>query len=347
MKSEEDKLKEFKKLTHDVQNILSTIVNNARLLKQKIEPTSSASKYADIIENNSQRASEIIHEFLSNKKTQKRKIDTATLFDDIASSFMNTVPFDIEFNFIRDEMSCSVFGNYTDLYRAILNLLVNAKEAITDTGIILFERGKSTENEILFIIKDNGCGIPEKIINKIFEVKFSTKNKGRESGMGLSIVREIIEDHGGKVHVKSKVGEGTEFTVSLPIFIEDKIEGNNKKILIADDDNSLRESLADLFESYGFTTVQAKDGDEVSNFMTKDNKFDLLIIDKKMPKKDGIKCITEIRNKDKNFPIVLVTGVNLDVSELEELETNNGANKIVLKPYDFSYLKEIVEKLIL
>ena len=347
MKSEEDKLKEFKKLTHDVQNILSTIVNNARLLKQKIESTSPAAKHADVIENNSQRASEIIHEFLSHKKTQKRKINTSTLFDDIASSFVNTVPFDIEFNFIQDETSCSVFGNYTDLYRAILNLLVNAKEAITGTGAITFERKKSTNNKILFSIKDSGCGIPEKIINKIFEARFSTKDKGRESGMGLSIVKEITEDHGGQIEVKSKVGEGTEFIVSLPVFVEDKIEGNNKKILIADDDNSLRESLADLFESYGFTTVQAKDGNEVTDLITKKNEFDLLIIDKKMPKKDGIKCITEIRNKDKNFPIVLVTGVNLDVSELEELETNDGADKIVLKPYDFTYLKEIVEKLIL
>lgn len=347
MKSQEDKLKEFKNLSHDIQNILSTIVNNAQLLKQNINSSSPAAKYADVVENSSLRASEIIQEFLSQKKTQKRKIDSSILFNDIVLSFSNTVPAKIKFTFINDELSNTIYGNYTELYRVFLNLLINAKEAVTENGSINFEKKISGGNKIIFCVKDNGGGIPADIINKIFESGFSTKDKGRESGMGLNIVKNIIDAHNGSIEVISEINRGTEFTISLPLFVEEKSEASYKKVLIADDDNSLRESLADLFESYGYDTLQAKDGEEVMNFIINKTEIDLLIIDKKMPKKDGIKCISEIRNINKNIPIVLVTGVNLDLSELEELETTNGANKIVLKPYDFVYLKEIVDSLTL
>lgn len=346
MKSQEDKFKEIKNLSHDIQNILSTIVNTAQLLKQRIDLGPSGEKYVSIIENNSQRASEIIQEFLSDKKAQKRKIDTSILFDDIVSSFVNTLPADIEFSFQGETDNTLVYGNYSELYRALLNILVNAKEAINGEGFIEFRKYKNNANRVFFEIKDNGGGIPENIADKIFNDSFSTKEKGRESGMGLHIVKNIIEDHEGKIEVKSRLGEGALFIVELPVFIEDISSADNKKILIADDDNGLRESLADLFDSYGYKTLQAKDGNEVTELIIK-NEFDLIIIDKKMPKKDGIKCISEIRKADKNLPIILVTGINLDVSELEELEKNQGANKIVQKPYDFIYLKEIVDKFIL
>ena len=347
MKSPEEKLKEFKNVSHDIQNILSTIVNNAQLLKKDIIQNSSAEKLLKVIENNSLRASEIIQEFLSDKKTQKRKIDTEILFNDVVSSFENTIPPNIIFEHIKSDPLPIIFGNYTDLYRAIFNVLINAKEAIIEKGKIIFEANSQEEGKLYLSINDNGNGITVNNLEKIFMSGFSTKNKGRESGMGLDIVKNIIEDHNGLVELSSDINKGTEFKIVLPVFKAKESTVNNKIILIADDDNSLRESLADLFESYGYKTLQAKNGDEVLNFIENKTEIDLLIIDKKMPKKDGIECIIELRKVRNSLPIILVTGVNLDLDELENLESNNGVDKIILKPYDFIYLQNIVESILL
>ena len=166
--------------------------------------------------------------------------------------------------------------------------------------------------------------------------------------MGLNIVKNIIEDHKGTVKVISEINKGTEFQISFPIISEVREEiFRNKKILIADDDNDLRESLADLFESYGFTPILARDGGSVVDIVKERENVDLLILDNKMPGKDGLQCISEIRAFNKEIPIILVTGVNFEEHELEEINTKNYINNIVQKPYDFIYLIEIVEKLIL
>ncbi|MBU2494070.1 MAG: response regulator [Bacteroidetes bacterium] len=344
MKSQDDKLKEFKNISHDIQNIISAITNNVKLLKQNIDPSESAFKYINQIENNSLRVSEIINEFLSQKETQKRIINSSFLFEDLTASFANTLPSGINFSFKSDELNAAIYGNYTELFRVFFNLLINAKEALSQKGKIQFEKRLTDDNKIVFIVSDNGPGIPAELVSKIFEGGFSTKDKGRESGMGLGIVKNIIEAHSGFIEVKSEQFRKTEFRISLPVYIENRTGGLNKKVLIADDDDSLRESLADLFDSYNYDTIQAKDGKEVIELLNK-NEIDILIIDKNMPKKDGIKCISEIRNTNSRLPIILVTGINLDLSELSELESNKGANKIILKPYDFVYLKEIVDLL--
>ena len=121
MNTKKDKFKEVKKLSHDIQNILLTIVNNAVLLKQNTAPNTPLAKYAEIIENNSMRASEIIQEFLSNNNTQKRKIDTSILFNDIINSSLNNVPSNIKVNFVNGDPGNIIYGNYTELFRAFLN----------------------------------------------------------------------------------------------------------------------------------------------------------------------------------------------------------------------------------
>ena len=348
MKSEEDRIHELKNISHDLQNILSAIVNNVKLLTQNVDSSSRAAKYATVIENNSLRAAEIIQEFLSNKKTQKRKITASILFNDITSSFANMLPSNVKFEFKNESKETLLFGNYTELFRTFLNLLINAKEAIHENGNIEFETFKTSGGKIIFSVKDNGGGIPNEIIDKIFQPGFSTKNKNRESGMGLNIVKNIIEDHKGTVKVISEINKGTEFQISFPIISEVREEiFRNKKILIADDDNDLRESLADLFESYGFTPILARDGVSVVDLVKERENVDLLILDNKMPGKDGLQCISEIRAFNKEIPIILVTGVNFEEHELEEINTKNYINNIVQKPYDFIYLIEIVEKLIL
>jgi len=348
MSPEKNKILELKNISHDLHNILSSIVNNVKLLKQNIEPASSAAKYAGIIENNSLRAAEIINEFLSDQISQKRKINVSILFNDIVSSFSNVLSADIKFKYNDESAGLMLFGNYTELFRAFLNLLINSKEAVRDKGNIDFKIQLADNKHLIISVKDNGNGIAPNIIDKIFEPGFSTKIKNRESGMGLNIVKNIVEEHGGKINVLSEINKGSEFIISLPLYNEltDAVK-KNKKILIADDDKGLRESLSDLFESYGFIALQAGDGHSVIDIVNREKEIDLLIIDKKMPGKDGFQCIKEIRKFNDKIPIVLVTGVNFEENEQEEIDNQNYINKIVRKPYDFIYLKEIVEKLIL
>ena len=155
MKSEEDRIHELKNISHDLQNILSAIVNNVKLLTQNVDSSSRAAKYATVIENNSLRAAEIIQEFLSNKKTQKRKITASILFNDITSSFANMLPSNVKFEFKNESKETLLFGNYTELFRTFLNLLINAKEAIHENGNIEFETFKTSGGKIIFSVRSS------------------------------------------------------------------------------------------------------------------------------------------------------------------------------------------------
>ena len=155
--------------------------------------------------------------------------------------------------------------------------------------------------------------------------------------------------HNGIIKVDSKENEGTEFRILLPLFIERKIKSpdKSKKILIADDDSQLLESLCDLFESCGYKTVKANDGLEVIEYINSNEPIDLLIIDKVMPNKDGIECINQIRTSNNSIPIIFVSGANIDDEE-ENLKIDvSKLNAIVKKPYDFDHLLNLVERLIL
>ncbi len=352
------KLKGF---AHDLNNILSNILNSIDVLKSKISKDDQNRELIENISNNSNRAIEIVSSLLNIEDdpiVQKRRIGVNSLLKDLARAFKLTLPEDIEFKLDLEKNLNDIYGNYTNLYSALLNLCVNAKESINNSGVItvssaneIIDKKIETNNGVIragqyvvISVKDNGSGIPENLIDKIFDRGFTTKIKNYSGGIGLDNVKNIIEEHNGLITVSSETGKGTEFTVYFPA-VEKKQSGENhsgKTILITEDEKALASLLYDLFESYHYNVISASSCEETLDKL-KHNKIDLLLIDKELPDINGVECIKKMKEKGFNFAVVLSTG---SIDESDKKQWSMFANGYLQKPYNFEKALSIVRELI-
>jgi len=336
-----------KHLAHDLNNIFTRILNSIDLLKRKVANIDTVLPLLNNIESGTYLASEMIDDTFGNSsnKITQRKINLNSIIADIVRSYTLQQKDKIEFHLSLDKNLNLVVGKYSDFYRIILNLVTNSIEAIEEKGSIRIETcNLNNEDKIQIIINDNGSGIENELLAQVFNEDYSTKNKNKISGVGLSIVKEIIENYDGSISVLSEVGKGSEFIVTLnsaPL-LNEKPALSGKTILIAEDEDILRELLSELLQSYDYTILTASNGIEVLDLL-KVRTPDLLIIDRKMPEMDGILCLQEIEQGGYILPIILASG---SPSEFDETLPDNLVSKIINKPYNFEELLSLVKELI-
>lgn len=350
LKDESDRERELKSTAHDLNNIFTSINNTIELIRHKNQLNKENKQLFNTLETNIIRASELIEMMLSKDtatsvKFNKLKIED--LFSAVSETVKQILPEGINYNCTIESGIKDISGNFTLLYRALLNLIVNAKESIIDKGFINV-RAKNIldkEQKIIVTVTDSGIGIKEEDLKHIFDSGFSTKNKTTESGIGLNSVKEIIEMHGGSISVTSKINDGASFSFSLPALVEsdNKVDKIKCKILIAEDDNVILEELCELLRYENFDPLKASNGKEVIEILEKNNSIDLLIIDKKMPVMDGIECITKIREKNVDIRIILASGSTSQNYENDYMHLK--IDKFVLKPYKIEELLKNVAEL--
>lgn len=350
-------------MAHDFNNLLSSIFGSLHLLRNRVPESESVFKLIDNIENCSVRARDLTKGLLSfGKPTAKRKdiVMPNILLNELAKVVTQTFPAGIVLEEKIDENLHSILGNSTEIYQIMLNLCVNAKEAIDKKGkIVLSAKNVSVDDSnitsfplldrgkyVQFSVSDNGTGISEEHLSRIFDPYFSTKQKETGSGLGLYVTYGIIKAHKGHVDVTSKKDVGTTFDVFLPVFEPKKIEKNevkNKIIMLADDEEMLSELLSEMLESTGYYVIKVKSGEEVLKVLTEELKVDLLIIDYNMPGMTGLDCIAELRKLNFNLPVILSSGsLQFDDNELKK----NKVNSKLLKPYEFETMLDTIKKLI-
>lgn len=350
-------------MAHDFNNLLSSIFGSLHLLKNRVPQSENVVRLIDNIESCSIRARDLTKGLLSfGKPTAKRKeiVIPNVLLTDLIKVVTQTFPAGIDFEQKIEENLHSILGNTTEIYQILLNLCVNAKEAIEKKGKIvlaaenlvidssnisrfpLLERGKYVH----FSVSDTGSGINEENLSRIFEPYFSTKQKETGSGLGLYVTYGIIKAHKGHVDVTSKKDTGTTFDVYLPVFEPQKLsrdDEKNKIIMLADDEEMLSELLAEMLESTGYYVIKVRSGEEVLKVLTEELKIDLLIIDYNMPGMTGLDCIAELRKLNFTVPIILSSG-SLPFND-NELKKYKISSKL-LKPYEFETMLETIKKLI-
>jgi signal transduction histidine kinase len=351
---------DFKLLNHDLNNIFTGILNNAVMLKQNITDKNLL-HYLSGIELGITRASSILDSFLSPElklTSLHNKIDLGKLIKEVIDSLNNFTAKKVDFNFSFSD-NISINGDYNKIFRAVQNICINSIEAIKGKGKIDIRLFLPTSNKhkplperksyVGISIKDNGCGMTKDTLAKIFDKGFSTKDKNRESGLGLSNIKDIVEQHEGLIEVKSKVDAGTEFILYFPFTEKDKNSVLNpaKKIniIVADDEENILELLNDLFLSYNYNVFAARNGAEVLEILSKNRHCDILVIDRKMPLLDGIECIKKIKSLKIKMKIILTTGspsAKLDMNQLKKI----GVTEVLSKPYDFNYLLELIGRII-
>ncbi|PIW69687.1 MAG: hypothetical protein COW08_05840, partial [Ignavibacteriales bacterium CG12_big_fil_rev_8_21_14_0_65_30_8] len=315
-------------MAHDFNNLLSGIFGSVDLLKKRLPDDPKLSKLVDNIEQCSVRARDLTKGLLTfGKPTAKRKeiIKPSSLLEELIKVITSTFPKGISVNTNIDKELPDVLGNTVEVYQVLLNLCVNAKEAIGKKGSIniaakklKIEKANRSEypllnlgNYVWISVNDSGEGIEEEFLLRIFDPYFSTKEKDTGSGLGLYVSYGIIKALNGEILVSSKKDSGTTFDVFLPAFEPTKVNvdvQSEKIILLADDEPMLKELLADLLESVGYNVIMVDSGLEALRVLKEEMVVDMIIIDYSMPDMDGLSCTEDIRNMGFNMPIVLSSG---------------------------------------
>jgi CheY-like chemotaxis protein len=244
---------------------------------------------------------------------------------------------------------------------------VNARDAMPGGGELVFETcaaeldeeycrdhvGASPGRYLMISVTDTGAGIPNEIVDRIFEPYFTTKEEGKGTGMGLAMVYGIICNHGGAIRVYSEVGHGTTFKVYLPVAAapepqlqearhETPVPGTGR-ILIVEDEDVIRSMATRMLEHLGYDVVTASDGQEgVEYYKEHGSEIDLIIIDMIMPRMNGRECFLRIRAMNPTAKAILSTGYGLDSTVRELL--SDGMIGYVQKPYVVGQLSEAVAK---
>jgi putative nucleotidyltransferase with HDIG domain len=240
--------------------------------------------------------------------------------------------------------------------QVLVNLFVNAIQALGERGTLTIRAShlKST-NMISVQVIDNGPGIPGPDLPRIFDPFFTTKREGEGTGLGLAVCQRIIQTHGGHIWVTSHVGKGTAFTIQLPCgSAEEQVQEarpksiltgkrpTRKRILLVDDERSLSDLIRDFLTSAGYEIDQAMDGEEGMRLLNA-NVYDGLVIDIRMPRKDGLEVLKELQGTTPVIPSLIITGLatNEEIDQAKDL----GVDRVLRKPFQLDELLQAVREI--
>lgn len=348
---------------HDFNNLLATIFGSISLLKNKVSNIPNALNLIENIETSSNRARDLVKGILSfGKPTQQRKeiVFLDNIFNELSKFIQETFPKSIKIVFDISDSLFKVVGNSTEIYQILLNLCVNAKEAIVGEGSITIKAENFIVDDtniyqfpnmnighyVKISVSDTGVGISEENLSKIFEPYFSTKQKDTGSGLGLFITSQLVKEMNGYIDVESKLNIGTTFKIFIPAVIikgQSVINTKEKIIMIADDEAMLIDLLGDLLESNGFYVLKVNNTNEIIRILREELKVDLLIIDYNLPEINGIECVMRLREMGLDMPVIVASGVSsFNNEELKKAKIN----KTIQKPYDFETILEEIKRII-
>jgi PAS domain S-box-containing protein len=356
-------------IAHDLNNILAPILMAAGLLKGKMTDPRDK-EIVTIVENGAQRGASIIRQLLTfgrGLEGAKVNVQIRHLVNDMVHVIRETFPRNIEISSKASADLWMVNAEATQLYQVLMNLCVNARDAMPNGGKltvsaenIRLEKEHASLNAlakpgsyVVVTVSDTGGGIPKEIINRIFEPFFTTKDVSRGTGLGLSTVMDIVKHHGGFVTVYSEPGKGTQFKVYLPASDAPQIEaaeiatfaplGNGELILVVDDEASIREATKQMLEANQYRVLTAANGAEALRVFLEDRKsVQLVLTDIMMPTMDGAHLIRSLRTDEPHLRLVAMSGLD-EGFHTEELEAL-GVREFLTKPFDATELLNAVHR---
>ncbi len=357
------------KIVHDLNNVLSGITGYTSLLDKKVEKDSNLRKYVNRLLASSDRATEIIKQTLSFSKTSS-STNELIYINELIKETVNLLNLRIGKSKVTLDLSREILqirGSKIRFSQAIMNLFVNANDALLNSEnpeiIITTTFRKSEQNkksgEIIISVIDNGIGIKEEEIEKIFDVYFTTKTEDKGTGLGLANVKEIIEELGGTISVKSDFGFGSEFILSLP-WAEDKkgirqkedMEsfeitnlGINAKVLLVDDEETVREIGVEILELLGLECITAIDGvDGILKFEENKDDLELIILDVEMPKKQGNEVYDFIKKAKPDMKVLIASGYGKEYLEKDIFRKT--IPEYIAKPFQLNELGRKIKEMI-
>ncbi|MDZ8108626.1 MAG: PAS domain S-box protein [Nostoc sp. DedQUE12a] len=358
-------------IAHDLNNILTPILAASQLLQNKFfQDEERCQQLMTLVESNAKRGATLVKQVLSfarGFKGERTIIQVEYLISEIVQIAQQTFPKSIEFSTNIAEDILAVTGDTTQLHQVLMNLIVNARDALPDGGNIQISvtnqfldeaytkmnLDANVGNYIVITIADNGIGIPPEILDKIFEPFFTTKGVHTGTGLGLSTALGIIKSHGGFIKVSSRVGKGSKFRVFLPAVEATEVlnvenseahTGQGELILVVDDEAPIREIAKIILENHNYKMLAASTGIEaIALYAQYKHQIKAVLMDIMMPEMDGITAIRTLQKMNKQVQIIACSGLNS--MEIFTEAADAKVQAVLSKPYTAKELLKILKEI--
>jgi nitrogen-specific signal transduction histidine kinase/ActR/RegA family two-component response regulator len=330
-------------VAHDLNNVLSPIMMSVELLRPlAVRPEDR--EVIRLLSDSVRRGADVVRQLLlfgRGSEGPGETIEISTVFKEIIRMMRETFPRNLTIGGQISRDVWTVRGYPTQIYQILLNLCVNARDAMPtggtlnvdacnrhlDAAAVRLQPGAKPGRYVELTVTDTGTGIPAEIVDKIFDPFFTTKERGQGSGLGLSTVLGIAKGFGGFVNVTSRVGAGSEFKVFLPASgdlgeatAETKTEawrGHGETVLVVDDEEGIRMVVARLLIASGYRVLEAANGGNAL-ILARAHRADLraVVLDMMMPGLDGLQVVAALREFAPDLPIVACSGLDRYRDEL-------------------------------
>jgi PAS domain S-box-containing protein len=357
-------------IAHDLNNTLSPIIMGLDMLRLKITDTTSQN-LLDVLTSSARRGAEMVQQVLSFARGLEGcrvELQVLHVLGEVEKIISDTFPKDIEVRSVIDRNLWTIEGDPTQLHQVLLNLCLNARDAMPGGGVLTISAESRTIDEsyaaiypdasagqyICIRVEDTGIGMTPEILEKAFDPFFTTKSLGKGTGLGLSTALGIVKSHGGFIETHSEPMKGTKIGVYFPAHrrpVEQSPadsspqipRGAGELVLVADDDAAVRSVTRHTLETYGYAVMVAVDGAEaIATFATHGPQIALVITDMMMPVMDGAATIRVLKKLDADVRIIAVSGFSSDeqVGDFSRF----GVKHFLTKPFSAETLLKMVKQ---
>lgn len=348
-------------IAHDFNNLLTVIFGNLELIQRRTDDEKTA-KLADFARQAADRAAKLTHQLLAFSRTQNlmlKAVDANALVTGMHDLLGRTIGPMVRIEMALDPRAPWALADANQLELAILNLSINARDAMGDGGVLTISTGRQAAQGVdlapgdyaVISVRDTGSGIPPDLMAKVFDPFFTTKPIGKGTGLGLSQVYGIAQQSGGTVRLASVEGRGTTVEIWLPaaeattaapadIFsAEADAEAPHQRILVVDDDEAVRRFMVESLQSLGYCVDEAADGEAGLRVLARSSP-DLIIVDYAMPGMTGVDLVLRARAVAPGVPIILATGY----ADMEAVDRVMPTESVLRKPFRLAELGVAVRK---
>ncbi len=359
-------------VAHDFNNMLQAILGHIDLAMLAVAPNDPVRSDLEEARRAGQRAAELTRQLLAFSRRQvlaPQNLDLNELIDGLLKMLRRVIGEQVELSFISGHNLGSILADTGQIEQVIMNLCVNARDAMPKGGritietenVVIDERYRETHpwatvgRYVLLSVTDEGCGMDKETVSHIFEPFFTTKDVGRGTGLGLATVYGIVKQHEGLIHVYSDPGKGTTFKIYFPIVeraavavdnkIPDRVVGGTETILLAEDESMVRDVAQRVLKEAGYTVVAASDGREaIALFHEHIDEIDIAVLDVIMPNIGGKDVYTHIKEHKPDMPVLFSSGYSENAIHTQFI-LNEGM-QLIQKPYDGRDLLRKVRELL-
>ncbi len=358
-------------IAHDFNNLLTAILGNSEFALFRLSENNPMREELNEIRKAGNRAAALTQQLLAFSRRQplKRKVTNLNhVVNNIKKMIQRIIGEDIK---LATELGGTLGSCYVDpsqIEQVIMNLAVNARDAMPKGGELLIKtenvkveagetKGSSNGKAVCMLVQDSGSGIDPETLNKIFDPFFSTKGPGGGTGLGLSVVHGIVEQHDGWLTVDSEIGKGTRFRVFFPsvsdVIEVEKVEtfhikafrGNRERILLVEDEEDVRKFIGKILRWYNYIVIGAESATEaMTKFDAEDGNFDLVLSDVVLPDQNGYDLVRKMMKKEPGLRVLLSSGYMDEKVGREKIEAQD--IPFLQKPYDLHELLKSIQKVL-